>query len=438
MRCMIITKKEGIKLLIDFSMENFKSFKDKVTLSSEAGQRLSKYKKTNTLNIGRTSVLKNLLVFGPNGAGKSNLLDGIKTMKNMVLNDPAKVTDSLPVNLFQLDPELLEDDPQTTFCVDFKRNDNEFKYEFSYNQKMITREELTVNNKKIPYFKRVGQLFEILPRELVSVSKRTKPNSLFLFTAQQNNDLNAIEVVTWFDEDLIFVGDYSREAIPDNLALLIKNNTVKEQLLRFLHFAEFNITDIEVIDSAKTSIPVSGYSIPLQTNRTELFTMHKEYGTDGVFLGKTKKMPIDSESRGTQKILMIALSIINAELNDNGKTLLFDEFDDSLHLELSQALIKIFNSEANKNQFILTTHELQLLDSKVRVDQIYFVEKDFHGISDLSSIFDFNDPRNISRSGVSYMKRYLEGRFGAKPIIDSDEMLESLGDMKGKEPNHEG
>lgn len=425
-------------MLIDFSMENFKSFKDKVTLSSEAGQRLSKYKKTNTLDIGRTSVLKNLLVFGPNGAGKSNLLDGIKTMKNMVLNDPAKVTDSLPINLFQLDPELLEDEPQTTFCVDFKRNSNEFKYEFSYNQKMITREELTINNKKTPYFKRVGKRFEILPKELVSVSKRTKPNSLFLFTAQQNNDFNAIEVVTWFDEDLIFVGDYSRAAIPDNLALLIKNNSVKEQLLRFLHFADFNITDIEVIDSAKTSIPVSGYSIPLQTNRTELFTMHKEYGTDGVFLGKTKKMPIDSESRGTQKILMIALSIINAELNDNGKTLLFDEFDDSLHLELSQALIKIFNSEANKNQFILTTHELQLLDSKVRVDQIYFVEKDFHGISDLSSIFDFNDPRNISRSGVSYMKRYLEGRFGAKPIIDSDEMLESLGDMKGKGPNHEG
>jgi len=419
-------------------MENFKSFKDKVTLSSEAGQRLSKYKKTNTLDIGRTSVLKNLLVFGPNGAGKSNLLDGIKTMKNMVLNDPAKATDSLPINLFQLDPELLEDEPQTTFCVDFKRNSNEFKYEFSYNQKMITREELTINNKKTPYFKRVGKRFEILPKELVSVSKRTKPNSLFLFTAQQNNDFNAIEVVTWFDEDLIFVGDYSRAAIPDNLALLIKNNSVKEQLLRFLHFADFNITDIEVIDSAKTSIPVSGYSIPLQTNRTELFTMHKEYGTDGVFLGKTKKMPIDSESRGTQKILMIALSIINAELNDNGKTLLFDEFDDSLHLELSQALIKIFNSEANKNQFILTTHELQLLDSKVRVDQIYFVEKDFHGISDLSSIFDFNDPRNISRSGVSYMKRYLEGRFGAKPIIDSDEMLESLGDMKGKGPNHEG
>lgn len=419
-------------------MENFKSFKDKVTLSSEAGQRLSKYKKTNTLDIGRTSVLKNLLVFGPNGAGKSNLLDGIKTMKNMVLNDPAKVTDSLPINLFQLDPELLEDEPQTTFCVDFKRSSNEFKYEFSYNQKMITREELTINNKKTPYFKRVGKRFEILPKELVSVSKRTKPNSLFLFTAQQNNDFNAIEVVTWFDEDLIFVGDYSKAAIPDNLALLIKNNSVKEQLLRFLHFADFNITDIEVIDSTKTSIPVSGYSIPLQTNRTELFTMHKEYGTDGVFLGKTKKMPIDSESRGTQKILMIALSIINAELNDNGKTLLFDEFDDSLHLELSQALIKIFNSEANKNQFILTTHELQLLDSKVRVDQIYFVEKDFHGISDLSSIFDFNDPRNISRSGVSYMKRYLEGRFGAKPIIDSDEMLESLGDMKGKGPNHEG
>lgn len=76
--------------------------------------------------------------------------------------------------------------------------------------------------------------------------------------------------------------------------------------------------------------------------------------------------------------------------------------------------------------FILTTHELQLLNSKVRTDQIYLVEKDFQGMSDLTSIFDFKDTRNTTRSGINYMKRYVEGRFGATPIIEPNEMLNAL------------
>jgi hypothetical protein len=76
--------------------------------------------------------------------------------------------------------------------------------------------------------------------------------------------------------------------------------------------------------------------------------------------------------------------------------------------------------------FILTTHELQLLNSKLRTDQIYLVEKDFQGKSSLKSIFDFNDSRNSSRQDVQFMKKYIEGRFGALPQIDVDEMLKSL------------
>lgn len=123
---------------------------------------------------------------------------------------------------------------------------------------------------------------------------------------------------------------------------------------------------------------------------------------------------------------MIALAFINAEVNGNGKTILFDEFDDSLHLELSKAMIQIFNSKANKNQFIITTHELQLLDSNIRVDQMYLVQKDFQGLSSLVSIFDFKDTKNTTRSGISYMKRYMQGRFGAAPVIDPEEMLTAL------------
>ena len=68
-------------MLIDFTMKNFKSFKDETTLSLETGERLSKFRESNTISVGKISLLKNLLIFGPNGSGKSNLLDGLKLMQ---------------------------------------------------------------------------------------------------------------------------------------------------------------------------------------------------------------------------------------------------------------------------------------------------------------------------------------------------------------------
>jgi len=414
-------------LLIDFTMENFKSFKNEAILSAEVGERLSRLKETNTINIDGTSVLKSLLIFGPNGAGKSNLLDGLKTMKTMVLNDPLRITDALPANQFLLNTTSEEKD--TKFAVAFKKGEAKYRYEFSYQSKKITHEKLTTikSGHESVYFERSGQSFIKVPASLNDVASRTKLNSLFLFMAQQNNDAVAIDVVTWFDDDLVFVGSYSEEEMPDDLAMLVKSDSVKKQLLRFLRFADFNIVDLEVLEGS--ALPTSVYILPFLHTNMRLLTVHKVYDSEGNYVGN-KKMAMTSESRGTQKILMIALSIISAELNGDGKTLLFDEFDDSLHLELSQALIKIFNSKPNKNQFILTTHELQLLDAPIRVDQIYLVEKDFQGVSDLSSIFDFKDMRNSSRQGVSFMKRYIEGRFGAKPVIDPDEMLASLSSVQ--------
>lgn len=419
-------------MLIDFTMKNFKSFKSETSLSAEVGERLSKYRQTNTLKTATTTILKNLLIFGPNGSGKSNLLDGIQKMQTMVLNNPTKVTEPLSVDNFSFDDR--SDEKDTVFRMTFSTTQHTFRYGFSYNRKQVTSEklELVLKTSVKPYFVRNGTTVESSSKLIREINQMTKKNSLLLFTAQQHNDALATEAFTWFAENLIFVGDYAVTPVVSELLGLAQDESIKAQLLTFLHFADFNIVDLEVTEQpAAWSNPAVA---PAMMN--QLFTVHKKYNENGQLIGKTR-LAIARESRGTQKILMIALAFINAELTSNDKTLLFDEFDDSLHLELSQAMIKIFNSQANQNQFILTTHELQLLDSEVRVDQIYLVEKDFKGESDLNAIFDFKDTRHTTRNGISYMKRYLEGRFGATPIIDSDRMLAAL-TKKVKSPNESG
>ncbi len=420
-------------MLIDFSMTNFKSFKDETTLSAETGERLSRLKQTNTLNENGYGLLKNLLIFGPNGSGKSNLLLGLRTMKQMVLTNPTKVTTQLPAQPFVLD-EVSVHQP-LYFAVTFNYQRTTYHYEFSYTKSAIVSEKLSIKETRgmRTYFERHQQEFLVLPANLVSLQTTTKPNTLLLFNAQQANDHHAAGVMAWFQSDLLFVDDAH---LSEQLVAMLDQPIVKEEFLQFLHFADFNIVDIQTRQVATPRIPdqllqlLQGGDGEVQLPETmpQIFAIHQKYNAAGEVVGQ-EELPLASESQGTQKIFVIGLSIINAQLNGNGKTLLFDEFDDSLHFELTKALIKIFNSKANKNQFILTTQELQLLDSDLRTDQIYLVEKNFQGVSELNAIFDFSDTRMTARRDVSFLKRYIEGRFGAMPTVNADEMLLALEEL---------
>ena len=103
-----------------------------------------------------------------------------------------------------------------------------------------------------------------------------------------------------------------------------------------------------------------------------------------------------------------------------------DEFDIALHLELSKALVKVINSPENKNQMIMSSHTLELMDCDLRVDQIYLMEKDFKGFSSVYSLFDFEDLPSVARSDIKFAKRYINGQFGAMPTIESDEISKVL------------
>lgn len=428
-------------MLINFEIQNFTSIKNRISLSAETGERLRKFKKSNTITENGVSLLKSLLIFGPNGSGKSNLLDGLHLMRGMVLNNTSNATENFRYYYpFKLNNNSQKND--VSFLVEFNYVNQTYRYEFSFNRNEITSEKLTLINprKDIVYFDRNHQHFDVLPDNLKEVSVITRANSLLLFNAQQYNDEVSINVFKWFKQDLVFVND---TVVSDQLIDLMKNNFIKDEFLKFLQFADFNIVNVNIREVGIPPIPEQfkqiinslDSNIELPTTRQELYAVHKKYNDDGDVI-ENEEIPLSMESRGTQKIFLIALSIIDAQVNGNGKTLLFDEFDDSLHFELSNALIHVFNSVQNKNQFILTTHELQLLDADLRVDQIYLMEKDFQGISDLKSVFDFSYARTSGRRDITFMRRYMEGRFGAMPQIDVDSMLSSLDfSLKGTEEN---
>ena len=95
--------------------------------------------------------------------------------------------------------------------------------------------------------------------------------------------------------------------------------------------------------------------------------------------------------------------------------LLVDEIDNSLHTQLVEFVISMFN-HSDHAQLIYTTHNTHLLNTDFqRRDQVYFVNKREDGSSDLYSLFDFKDFRDT----LDMEKAYLQGRFDAIPAISN-------------------
>ena len=126
------------------------------------------------------------------------------------------------------------------------------------------------------------------------------------------------------------------------------------------------------------------------------------------------------ESNGTKRLFTYGPVLKNAL--ENGKTIIIDEIDNALHPAMTKSLIEMFqNPNINKKsaQLIFNTHEISLLDLNLfRRDQIYFVEKDNKtGVSDLYSLDDFSP-----RKSENIQKGYLQGRYGAMPVVNLEDI----------------
>lgn len=107
---------------------------------------------------------------------------------------------------------------------------------------------------------------------------------------------------------------------------------------------------------------------------------------------------------------------------------MIDELDTKLHPELTERLVLLFHNKIiNKYnaQLIFTSHNTNLLDAKIfRRDQIFFVEKDSFGASNIYSLADIKKDGKSTRNDENIELNYLKGKYGALPILgDFDNQL---------------
>ena len=125
-------------MLLEFTVENYRSFYRKKTLVLEADKALKECTETNLFDCNKYTLLRSLALYGANSSGKSNLVSAMHAMASCVLLS-VKLNDN---EQLEYDPFLLLKDNHhpSMFEIIFLKGEYCYRYGFRYNLERIVEE----------------------------------------------------------------------------------------------------------------------------------------------------------------------------------------------------------------------------------------------------------------------------------------------------------
>ena len=405
-------------MILEFSVTNFLSFKDKVTLSMLANQTSGL--NDNYIICNDRKILKTVAIYGANASGKSNLFKVLTNVIIMLSNSNNFRPDvKLPIIPFMFDKRM--QDKPSEFEIKFITKNVRYVYGFIADKNKIYEEYLYYypNGREAKIFDRTSTSNYSFPQKdestLKDIAKRNSENKFFLATATNWNyekTKDAYEFLTkgigtCFNlEDLKNISFKFYEENANDLKIFALDFLKKADL----SIEDYKISKINIPKEAMINIPeVLKESMP-----KDLFAYKVEFKHNK----SENYLLFDEESMGTQ-ILFCFIPFMMEALQNN-KVLIIDELDRSMHPFVVEMIVQMFNDkDINKNgaQLIFNTHDTNLLDLNIlRRDQIWFTEKNSEdGSSDLYSLSDFS-----VRKDENFGRNYLLGRYGAVPFIKNN------------------
>ena len=418
-------------MIAEFTIENYRSFKERRTLSLLATKN-RELLESNTFEINnKQRLLKTAVIYGANASGKTNFFQALVSfLEFAVFSGPRKQTgDVIETDQFYFSKQT-EKEPSSFELVFFIKDDEgkniRYRYGFSVTKKEVITEYLfAVNNvREIMLFTREKQDISTTDnfREGTRAIAAVRPNCSFLSVCAQNNGEIAARIIRYFQKVVVVSGwDSDFAAITRNRLQTADNATV-DQVLNFLHFADIQVKELAAKrEPANISFPIGmpkALKKQMLTNMPdkEIFLFGHDYFDNEKYI-ETVFIPEGQESNGTQKLFAYAIPVISSL--ENGTPLFIDEFDTQLHPLILENIIKLFNSpKKNKKnaQLVISCHAVSILTNKnFRRDQVWFCEKDLYGATDIYSLVEYNEP---VRNDAAFGKNYLHGKYGAIPYIN--------------------
>ena len=401
-------------MIIEIRAKNCFVFEDEIAFSMKADMRNKKFG-ANVHTENKFHVLKTAGIYGPNNAGKTCLIKCIRAIKNVFLNKKS----GLMSNIFT-DSDVCE------LGITFLASGRKFAYDFKYH---VQKEEYLYesfyeilkdqynNEKSVCWLKKdsISEVYECIDESLQAMIPIVSKNNLLCYLIDTNkfehvNEMKSILIGFAEKMDIINMNNIPMH---HTIELMKNKNQLQEKVVEFIKNADLDMDNFEYVDMDKIRLTARDRDykaeekvLNIPDNIMEQIRLVSTY--KGVHV---PSMLFDST--GTKKIAAIASYIIEAL--EQGRILVVDELDSSIHFKLTRAIVAMFNNELNTDaQMIFTVHDINLMDCKrmFRKEQIWFVHKDEEGVYVYSLV----------------MEKYRRGALGALP---DPELINSLLSIKG-------
>lgn len=428
-------------IIKSLSAENFASFADKVTFSTQVDLS-KKGDMANTFFAGDTSYNKVSFLYGANGSGKTFFCKILREIQRIIDWSPLTAMSnnsqllSLPqlkgidssVAKFAFDTQYAQ--KPTTFVIELIIDGTTFHYEFSIDGKKIVYELLTKKNmrteklleRKSPSYKDIELRSGL--KSFESNKHSVKEEALCLAVAALLNNemassvifaIKGIQVVNMTAANLSPIEGrtaFSEERLAKYVRILQKADpTIRKMNITFEE-KELARQKFETDDFENREFIAKNTTVAVESKHA-VYDSGKETSQAAISF-------FSDESLGTVK-LFTALPYL-FEVLDTGGVLVVDEIENGLHLSLVKEIVSLFtNEETNPHraQLICTSHQPLLLDGNFRRDQVWVVRKDEFGKSTLHRISDLK----TSRAKFSLTNKILEGAFGCNPNLFFDDNI---------------
>ena len=415
-------------MIIEISAKNCYAFEDTIIFSMKADMRNKKFG-ANVHKENNFNILKTAGIYGPNNSGKTCLIKCIRAIKEVLLNRKS-----------DLMPNIFTNNNVCELGVIFIASGRKFSYKFKYD---AVKEEYIYesfsevfkdkygNEKEENWLEKdtVKEIFTSVDKDLQAMIPMISNNNLLYYLIDTNKfqKLSEIKNILIGFADKIDVINMNNIPMEHTIELMKNKNKLQQKIVEFIKNADLYMDNFEYVAMDKIKLESVEYDKKPEEKVLEVL----DDIMDQIRLVSTYKgVSVPSvlfDSTGTKKIAAIAGYVIEAL--EQGRILVVDELDSSIHFKLTRAIVTMFNNELNENaQLIFTVHDINLMDCKrlFRKEQIWFVHKDEAGVY-VYSLADFTALQGV-RDTSDIIEKYRKGTLGALP---DPELINSLLSIKG-------
>lgn len=415
-------------MIVEIRVKNCFAFEDQIIFSMKADMRNKKFS-SNVHRENNFNVLKVAGIYGPNNTGKTCLVKCIREIKNIFLNHDTRIMEN-----------LFSENPVCELGIVFLSSGREFFYDIKYDIKKqeyvyekfgeILKDQYSNEKEDVWLLKdNENMQYECIDREIIPMISIVTQNNLLCYLVDVNKFEHLAEmkrIITGFAKKIDVI-NMNNIPLQKTINLMKNENNLQDKVVDFIKNADLYMDNFKYVNIDELNlIAIEGKEQPDE----KVLAIKNEIIDEIRLVSVYKGIPVPSilfDSTGTKKIAALASYII--EGLEQGRILVIDELDSSIHFKLTRAIVAMFNNELNTEaQMIFTVHDINLMDCKrmFRKEQIWFVHKDEEGVY-VYSLADFTAQQGV-RDTTDIMEKYRKGALGALP---DPELIHSLLDLKG-------